>query len=122
MCAGFPNTRPPGLVRRHKWRRQTDNRGLVRALVPIDALDRPADRPGAMPTDRPTAGPNMAGAMATLESAIATHEAVITTLREQLAAAEKRTDAAESRAERAEQGRGRPIRRLRLSGTGRCPA
>jgi hypothetical protein len=35
------------LVRRHRWRRQTDNRGHVLALVPIEALDRPADTPSA---------------------------------------------------------------------------
>src|SRR5215472_2858599 len=49
------------LVRRHRWRRQADNQGRVRVLVPAEALDRPADKAGAMPSggpaDSPGAGP-----------------------------------------------------------------
>ena len=33
------------LVRRHKWRRQAGNQGIVRILVPVEALHRPKDGP-----------------------------------------------------------------------------
>jgi hypothetical protein len=87
------------LVRRHKWRRQTDNQGRVMILVPEAALDRPSVRPP--PSDeegkavRPSVDTDMsrlaAGALAALEDAVAG-------LREQL-------DTANARAERAEADR-----------------
>src|SRR5689334_8994058 len=41
------------LVRRHGWRRQTDNQGRVLILVPAEALDRPLDSPSPTNNERP---------------------------------------------------------------------
>jgi hypothetical protein len=69
------------LVRRHGWRRQTDNQGHVLILVPVDALDRPTDRPSPAddgrpavdtsdsPLDRPTDTGALAAAIALAERA-----------------------------------------------------
>ncbi len=84
------------LVRRHRWRRQADNQGRVRALVPADALDRPTDKPGAMPADTPRAGLGLFGEL------VAALEPVTALLREQIEQANRRADMAEGRAERAE--------------------
>lgn len=70
------------LVRRHGWRRQTDNQGRVRALVPAEALDRPSASP-----DSPTASPDA------LTAAI---EPMVTLLREQLDHERGRADRAEA--------------------------
>ena len=45
------------LVRRHQWRRQTGNQGIVRILVPVETMDRPRDDPGADPLPRLWPGP-----------------------------------------------------------------
>ena len=76
------------LVRRHGWRRQPDNEGRVRVLVPFEALEAKADSPRDSQPDSPAA-------IAALQGAIAS-------LSERAAAAEKRADQAEIRAERAE--------------------
>jgi hypothetical protein len=69
------------LVRRHGWRRQTDNQGHVLILVPVDALDRPTDRPSPeddgrpavdtpdSPLDRPTDTGALVAALALAERA-----------------------------------------------------
>jgi hypothetical protein len=83
------------LVRRHKWRRQTDNRGTVRVLVPLDWLEAQGDRP----SDSPTANPS------DNSPAINALEAAIATLREQLDTAKGLIEAERIRADRAEQAR-----------------
>src|SRR5579859_7173262 len=78
------------LVRRHKWRRQTDNRGNVRVLVPLDALaDDGADR-----------GEDMSGDMSHAINAL---EFALTALDQRAEAAERRADQADARAVTAEQ-------------------
>jgi len=85
------------LVRRHGWRRQTDNQGRVLILVPAEALDRPtdgpADRPPPMTDGRPADSPSDRP-MDTPISAVVVLEEVITGLREDLSEANKRADAA----------------------------
>jgi hypothetical protein len=84
------------LVRRHGWRRQTDNQGRVLILVPETALDRRAVRPSpsndAM-TDRPTVDADVShiaeGALAALEDAVSG-------LRDQLEVANARAERAEA--------------------------
>jgi hypothetical protein len=94
------------LVQRHKWRRQAGNDGLVRALVPPDALDHtlPQQRPrpvaGVTPRDgSPTVTPTVT------PDSIAAFEAAVAALREQLAAANAHCDAERTRADRAEEDR-----------------
>ena len=48
---GISKASASGLVRRHRWRRQPDNQGTVRALVPTDwqlKPDSPAEMSGAI--------------------------------------------------------------------------
>jgi hypothetical protein len=64
------------LVRRRKWRRQTDNRGTVRILVPAEAMDSPSVSPSARPSDNPSVGPSdspldTSRAISALEAALA---------------------------------------------------
>jgi hypothetical protein len=83
------------LVRRRKWRRQTDNRGIVRILVPAEAMDSPSDGPLDSPLDSPSVSPmDIAAIIKPLEAAVAA-------LREQLEHANKQTERAENRAEEA---------------------
>jgi len=87
------------LIRRHGWRRQRDNQGHVRALVPLTWAEREGDgepdSPAGSPPDvSPDAGV-VAGALAALKTAVMT-------LREQLDAANARAERAETRADRAE--------------------
>jgi hypothetical protein len=115
------------LVRRHQWRRQTGNQGIVRILVPADALDRPRDDPGAdplpdpgpapSPDHGPVLRPDPGADPSDTQRAITALEASVTVLREQLDRAEagreternradraeNRADQAESRADRSEQ-------------------
>jgi hypothetical protein len=91
------------LVRRHRWRRQTDNGGHVRALVPVEALDKPAERPGAMPADSPGAGPALIGELT------AALEPVVALLNRQIEQANGRADRAEA-ALTAERGRADALR------------
>jgi hypothetical protein len=81
------------LVRRKKWRRQTDNRGTVRILVPPDAMDGPLDRQADSPPARPSVSPMDISRM------VSAFETAVTTLREQLAHEKARADAEKSRAD-----------------------
>jgi hypothetical protein len=76
------------LVRRHRWRRQTDNQGRVRVLAPPDAIEARPDSPADSPAD--------------IFAVIRPLEAAIDTLREQLGRAEQGREAERSRADRAE--------------------
>ena len=79
------------LVRRHGWRRQTDNRGQVQALVPAEALDIPPAGP-----DKPTAG------AITRRELAAALEPLNGLLREQLEHERARADREQARADTAE--------------------
>ena len=71
----------PRLVRSKRWRRQTDNHGAVRVLVPAEAINRAAENPRAE-----------------LNRLVGVLEAAIAALRERTSAADSRADAAEARA------------------------
>jgi chromosome segregation ATPase len=78
---GISKTSAMKLVSRHGWRRQKNNKGQVRALVPV-AWVRAED------TKEPNSAADMSRAIRAFDSAIAT-------LREQLARETRRTEAAE---------------------------
>jgi hypothetical protein len=90
------------LVQRHKWRRQPGNDGLVRVLVPHEALVRTALRGQQSRTVAPLPEGNTAAAfeaaLAALREAHAgelagirkAHDSELTTLREQLRTADAR--------------------------------
>ena len=80
------------LVRRHGWRRQRDNQGHVRALVPLTWAEREGDGEPDSPPDVSTDTGIAAGALAALETAVMT-------LREQLDAAHFRADGERQRAD-----------------------
>jgi hypothetical protein len=87
---GISKLSAAALVRRHGWRRQTDNRGRVMALVPRDGpeLRRPveADHPRDHPPDDPAYTAAFETALAAIEAA---HARELATLREQVASAEQ---------------------------------
>ena len=87
------------LVRRHGWRRQRDNQGQVRALVPQTWLQDPPEREGDSPRDNTSdSTPDnrlVADAVAALRDAVVT-------LKERAERAESLTDAEHARADRAE--------------------
>jgi chromosome segregation ATPase len=62
-------------IRRKRWRRQKDNHGTVRALIPADwqspLPDRPEDDPGDRPEDHAPVSAFHAQALAALEDALA---------------------------------------------------
>jgi hypothetical protein len=122
------------LVRRHKWRRQEDNQGVTRALVPPEWADAHPDRlTDSTPDIRGDGGaPDITPSIAAFEAALAamhgakdaeisTMREANATLREQLAQsvtlidsfreerdrAQVRVDHAEAARDRAEQGRDR---------------
>jgi regulator of replication initiation timing len=77
------------LVRRRKWRRRTDNHGIVQVFVPHEAAEMP-DRPeGGHPTGA------RADIRADVSRAISALETAVASLTEQLAGAERRAQAAE---------------------------
>jgi hypothetical protein len=96
------------LVRRHKWRRQAGNDGVVRILVPSDALDRPTPDPGADldTASRTDPGPDCSPDPGTgswdISSVFSTLQTAVASLTERAESAEKRADRAETRAEMAE--------------------
>src|ERR1700733_15229490 len=60
------------LVRRHRWRRQADNQGFVRVLVPLDWCDPvPPTSPDVLPDIRRDATPDITPVIAPLQAAIA---------------------------------------------------
>jgi hypothetical protein len=89
------------LVRRHGWRRQRDNQGHVRALVPTAWLTPEEtgepDSTGESPADR----------TADISRTINVLQAAVASLTERAQVAERRADQAGARADRAEQGRTR---------------
>jgi hypothetical protein len=106
------------MANRSRWRRQKDNRGVVRVYVPLQqavrarrhgeppagiAADTPADTPADMSADMPA---DKSRAISVLKAALAAVErravAEATALRERAEVAEKRADRAENRAEQAE--------------------
>lgn len=85
------------VVRRHRWRRQADNQGTVRALVPQTWSDPVPEKPADNRRDiRADTWPDITAVIAPLQAAI-------DALREQLARSETRANQAENRANRAEQ-------------------
>ena len=83
------------LVTRHRWRRQKDNRGVLRILVPSEWA-APKDKGTNRGTDQ---GTDMGSDMSRVVNAL---EASVSSLTERALAAEKRADRAEIRAEQAE--------------------
>jgi hypothetical protein len=79
------------LVRRHKWRRQEDNQGATRALVPPEWADADPDRltdspPDIRPDIRGDGAPDITPSIAAFEAALAAihgaKDAEISTLRQ----------------------------------------
>jgi hypothetical protein len=95
------------LVRRHGWRRQKDNEGHVRALVPVTW----ATADDARESDS-TAG-RTKDSTADMSRAISALYTAVTAFREQLGHERARAEAAERRADQAERPRPRPGRRRR---------
>src|ERR1700722_18644029 len=81
------------LVTRHRWRRQKDNRGVLRILVPLEwSAQRDKDRGIDTVTDK---GIDEGTDMGTdMSRAIITLQAAVTSLTERADAAEKRADRA----------------------------
>jgi hypothetical protein len=106
------------LVRRHGWRRQTDNQGRVLILVPAEALDRPTDtppdRPSPMtdgraadsPSDRPMDAAAFEIALAAIEAA---HAVEVATLRERVNASDALADRSVALLADAEERAGRTL-------------
>jgi hypothetical protein len=103
------------LVRRRGWRRQPDNAGFVRALVPADVLtpDIGPDGDRTTPDTSRDAGPDVHA----FAVAIATIEATVTIIRGELSRANDRADKAELRAEAAEKQVAELIDRMEGLGT-----
>jgi hypothetical protein len=107
------------LVRRHKWRRQKDNEGHIRALVPAtwaEPTETKSSDNGSGYSDR--AFEVLAATLVALQEA---HARELSVLREQYATAQQRAEAAERRADeanargdRAEAGRGEAAQQLAL--------
>jgi hypothetical protein len=88
------------LVRRHGWRRQKNNRGTVRILVPSGSDRRSDHRPPDRPSDSPPF--SLADSLTDNTSLVRTLQDAVALLREQLAQAEQRAVRAEARADQAE--------------------
>jgi membrane protein involved in colicin uptake len=108
------------LVRRRGWRRQPDNQGRVRVLVPPHALEEPVSNdldPTSAPDRHSDKAPDMSRMIAAVEGAVSAlreraevaeqradrAEAEARSQRERADQAERRADAASLRAEQAEQ-------------------
>jgi hypothetical protein len=93
---GISKASAQSLIRRHGWRRQTDNQGRVKALVPLIWIERePEDQSGGETvdqSDRQTDTRLMARGLAALEDAVAG-------LRAQLERADRRGDDERQRAD-----------------------
>lgn len=90
-------------VQRHKWRRQPGNDGLVRVLVPPNALTPTTPPRRSTPTVTPDSAAAFTSAVAAIKEA---HAGEVAALREHLTAraeqAEQGREAADARADRAE--------------------
>jgi hypothetical protein len=73
-------------VQRHRWRRQPGNDGLVRVLVPPDALTPTLPQRRSAPTVTPDSAAAFETALAAIEAA---HARELATLQEQVASAEQ---------------------------------
>jgi DNA repair exonuclease SbcCD ATPase subunit len=103
VARGINKASASKLVRRHKWRRQTDNQGSVRILVPTEALDSPTVSPTDGPTDSPSVSPtDISAVIKPLETAIIALREQLESTKNQLDRAENRAEQAETRADRAE--------------------
>ena len=104
QARGISESSARKLVRRRRWRRQAGNHGVVRILVPAEALDMARDAPGTALTLTPgTDLAHVPGPVPRDKShAINALEAAIAVLREQLERENSRADRAETRAEQAE--------------------
>jgi hypothetical protein len=88
------------LVRRRGWRRQRDNQGHVRALVPETWINGIADRPPDSPGDNP---PDTFPGLSMHTRALAALEEAVTGLTRRAEQAEQRADAASAAAAAANQ-------------------
>jgi hypothetical protein len=94
------------LVRRHRWRRQVDNQGVTRVLVPPDWLTAvPADTPAGLPDITLPRSPDVTPDSGLLADAVAALEDAVAGLRSQLAEAANRAETAEHRAAAADADR-----------------
>ena len=97
---GIDRTSAVKLALRNKWRKQKDNHGVVRALVPLDQASR-KDKGAAPGADT---GADISRAISALEGALAALEkradAETTALRGQLEAADRRAAQAEAERDR----------------------
>jgi hypothetical protein len=87
------------LVRRHRWRRQEDNQGVTRVLVPPDWADAPILRPPDIRADiredtppdiRPDIRPDISGFEGVIDALREAFAAEIVALRERAEVAERR--------------------------------
>lgn len=93
------------LVRRHRWRRQADNRGYVRAYVPLDWCNPvPPTSPDVHPDIRRDGVLDITPVIAPLQAAIAALQQQLDHANRQADRAETRTEQAENRAILAESG------------------
>jgi hypothetical protein len=91
---GISKTSAASLVRRHGWRRQRDNEGHVRALVPLTWASREPGHQSHNEPDNQTAGQaDTTPLAATIASLTSAFEAALTVLREQLQGAEQGREA-----------------------------
>ena len=97
------------LVAREKWRRQKDNRGILRALVPFVQKHATMMGPSSAPVSSSDMEAARSRAIDTLEVTLAAVEqraiAAVEALREQLKTAQAQVEALEQRLARAERSR-----------------
>jgi hypothetical protein len=86
-------------VQRHKWRRQPGNDGLVRVLVPPDALTPTTPPRRSAPTVTPDSAAAFTVALATIREA---HAGEVAALRERLTDAQAQAYAAQEVAKKAQ--------------------
>jgi hypothetical protein len=89
------------MARRAKWRRQTNNAGVVTVAVPVSYLERDQDNPEGSPKDRPGDRPGESHeGIAALARAITALQADATVLRAAVEREAGRADRAEAEAAR----------------------
>jgi hypothetical protein len=85
------------LVRRHRWRRQVDNQGVTRVLVPPDWLtEAPSDTQASLPDITPSGSPDITQDRELFAGALAALEGTMSFLQGQLDTANRRAEAAEA--------------------------